>query len=52
MNTTEAKKNEILKRVYDLINDGQGYHHFEVNGEEAEAIFDEIKAMKDNGDLT
>jgi hypothetical protein len=45
------KKNEILKRVYDLINNGEGFAHLEVDGEEARKIFEEIRQMRLNGEL-
>lgn len=40
-----AKQEELLRRVYKLINEGQGNHYIEVDGEEATAIYNEIKLM-------
>lgn len=48
----EDKKNELLKRVFDLINNGEGKTHLEVDGVEAEEIFNEIKAMRIRGELS
>lgn len=50
--TTDEKKNQLLKRVFDLINNGEGKTHLEVDGKEATAIYNEIKAMRLNGEVT
>ena len=46
-----AKTKVLLKRVYDLINNGEGKAHLEVAGEEAMEIFGEIKQMRLGGEL-
>jgi hypothetical protein len=51
MSNNDNKKNEILKRVYKLINEGAGKWHLEVDGEEADEIFEEIKKMMESGEV-
>lgn len=43
-NLSDEKK--LLKRVYDLLNEGQGFAHLEVDGVEAEKILEEIRKLK------
>jgi len=37
---------KLLKRVYDLLNEGEGVKYLEVDGIKADKIMGEIKAMK------
>ena len=46
-----ARMEILLKRVYDLILNGEGGAHLEVDGGEAKAIFDEIRMMRVNGEI-
>lgn len=50
-NDKNARMEVLLKKVYDLINNGEGLAHLEVDGVEAKEIFEEIKQMRLNGEI-